>query len=55
MKLVDEMLSKIRKRKFIIDRNTCSIYFENIISKNNQVLKFHDPIYHLRQSKAKKK
>ena len=54
MELVDEVLSKIRERKFILDRNTCSIYYENIISKNNQVLKFHDPIYHLKAIKSKK-
>ncbi len=47
-------ISKIYKKKFIIDKSTCSIYFENIISKNNKVLNQNDPIYYLKSIKTKK-
>ena len=33
--------------------NSCSIFFKNIISKNNQILNFDDPIYHLKAIKSK--
>ncbi len=48
---VSGFLSKIYKKKFIIDENTCSIYFENIILKNNKILKIDDPIYGLKAIK----
>ena len=47
-------LSKIYKKKIIIDKNTCSIYYENIILKNNQIVNQQDPIYALKAIKAKK-
>ena len=47
-------LSKIKKKKFIIDKSTCSIYFENIILKNNIILNQKDPIYLLKSIKSKK-
>ena len=48
------ILSKIYKKSFIIDRNTCSSYFEDIILKNNKILNFRDPIYAMKAIKAKK-
>jgi Xaa-Pro aminopeptidase len=50
---VDKILSKIKKKKFIIDNNTCSIYFENIILKNNKIIKKQDIIYFLKAIKTK--
>ena len=47
------ILSKINKKKVLIDENTCSIYYENIILKNNKVLNQKDPIYTLKAIKAK--
>jgi len=44
---VEEILLKIKKKKFIIDHNTCSIYFENIILKNNKIINKQDSIYFL--------
>ena len=44
----------IRNKKFIIDTNTCSIYFQNIIVKNNSILKSSDPVYNLKAVKTKK-
>ncbi|MDA9684825.1 aminopeptidase P family protein [Candidatus Pelagibacter bacterium] len=54
LKLAGKTLSKIHKKKFIIDINSCSAYFENIILKKNKVLKFQDPIYSLKAIKTKK-
>jgi len=51
---IDKILLKINNKKFIIDKNTCSIYFENIILKNNRILKQHDTIYYLKAVKNKK-
>ncbi len=48
------ILSKIYKKSFIIDRNTCSSYFEDIILKNNKILNSQDPIYAMKAIKAKK-
>ena len=45
---------KLIKKKFIIDENTCSIYFENIILKNNKILKIDDPVYTLKAIKNNK-
>ena len=47
-------ISNIYNKKFIIDKSTCSIYFENIILKNNKVLNQNDPIYYLKSIKTKK-
>ena len=49
-----EILSNIYKKKFIIDKNTCSIFFENIILKNNKILNLQDLIYALKAIKTKK-
>ena len=49
-----KVLLKIKKKKFIIDKNSCSYFFENIISKNNKILNLHDPIYFLKAIKGKK-
>ena len=54
LKLAGKTLSKIHKKKFIIDINSCSAYFENIILKKNKVLKSQDPIYSLKAIKTKK-
>jgi Xaa-Pro aminopeptidase len=51
---ISKVLSKIYKKKIIVDKNTCSIYFENIILKNNYVLNHQDPIYALKAIKAKR-
>tara|TARA_B100001059_G_C17814929_1_gene574577 strand:+ start:298 stop:2004 length:1707 start_codon:yes stop_codon:yes gene_type:complete len=51
---IDKFLLKIKNKKFIIDRNTCSIYFENIILKKNKILEQQDSIYLLKAIKNKK-
>jgi Xaa-Pro aminopeptidase len=47
------ILSSISDGKFIIDSNTCSIYFENIILKNNKIINRQDPIYFLKAIKSR--
>tara|TARA_Y100000591_G_C21851766_1_gene712175 strand:+ start:1845 stop:3560 length:1716 start_codon:yes stop_codon:yes gene_type:complete len=47
-------LSKISQKKFIVDKNTCSYYFENIILKKNKILELNDPIYDLKAIKSKR-
>ncbi len=42
---ISEILKNIYNKRFIIDKNTCSIYLNNIIRKNNKILNFDDPIY----------
>ena len=54
IKLTDKILSKITKKRFLIDKNSCSYYFENIILKNNKILDLIDPIYLLKAVKSKK-
>ena len=49
-----EILSNIRDKKILIDKNTCSLRFESIISKKNQILHFDDPIYNFKAIKDKK-
>ena len=49
-----KLLSRINKKKFIIDKNSCSIFFESIISKKNKILNLQDPIYFLKAIKNNK-
>jgi len=53
IKSCTKILSGIKKKKFIIDKNSCSYFFENTIYRNNKVLNFHDPIYDLKAIKGK--
>ncbi len=48
-----EILSGIKNKKFIIDKNTCSYFFEKIIDINNTILNFLDPIYFFKAIKGK--
>ena len=50
----EKILSKIKNKKFIIDSKTCSIFYENIILKNNKILNRTDPVYFLKSIKTKK-
>ena len=49
-----EVLSNIKDKKFIIDRNSCSFFFEKIICTDNKILNYNDPIYFLKAIKGKK-
>tara|TARA_B100001093_G_C26852061_1_gene1025554 strand:- start:2445 stop:4163 length:1719 start_codon:yes stop_codon:yes gene_type:complete len=47
-------LSEIKNKRFLVDVNSCSYFFNSIISKNNQILKLQDPIYYLKAVKGKR-
>ena len=53
IKYTDLFLSKIKNKKILIDSSSCSIYFENILKKNNKISEFLDPIYFLKSIKSK--
>ncbi len=46
-------LSKIKKKKVSIDSTTCSLHFHDILKKNNKIINFLDPTYHLKSIKTK--
>jgi Xaa-Pro aminopeptidase len=46
-------LLEIEKKKFIIDDSSCSIFFKNIIDKNNKILNLRDPVYFFKAIKGK--
>lgn len=54
IEFVNRALSGIKNQKFITDINTCSSFFENLISQNNKILNSQDPIYLLKAIKTKK-
>ena len=51
IKSIEKFILKIKGRKFQLDTFTCSIFFKNIIEKNNQILEKQDPIYLLKSIK----
>ena len=52
--LINDKLLEIKKKKFTIDKNTCSVLFEKSILENNKIMKFEDPIYFKKAIKSKK-
>jgi len=50
---IQEFLLKIKNKTFQIDSSSCSIFFKNIIKKNNIIIKKQDPIYFLKSIKNK--
>ncbi len=46
-------LAKIKDRKVLIDSSSCSIYFQNILKKNNKIKEFLDPVYFFKSTKSK--
>ena len=51
IKLIEKFISNIEKKKFIIDKLTCSLFFEKIILKKNKILYTDDIIYNLKSIK----
>ncbi len=49
----NEFVLNLKGKKIIIDRNTCSIFFEYLIKKKFKILKKDDPIYLLKSLKNK--
>ena len=53
LKVCAKTLLEIKKKKFIIDSNSCSLFFKTIIDKNNIILDKQDPIYFFKAIKGK--
>ena len=53
IKFTEQFLTKIKNSKILIDSNTCSVHFENILKKNNKIIQFPDPVYSLKSVKNK--
>ncbi len=47
-------IEDFKNEKILIDKNTCSIYFEDLLKQNNKIKKISDPIYYLKSIKTKK-
>ena len=45
---------KNKNRNFIIDKNSCSYFFESLINEKNRILNLNDPINFLKAIKGKK-
>ena len=54
IQLINKTLNKIKGKNFIIDDNTCSIFYEKLISTNNKIVNYKDPIYFYKSIKTKK-
>ena len=54
IKSCTKKLLEIKGEKFIIDKNSCSYFFENIICNQNEIIDFLDPIYFFKAIKGKK-
>jgi len=53
IRYINQFLSKIKNKKIQIDISSCSIFFKNIIKKNNVIFEKQDPIYQLKSIKNK--
>ena len=47
-----KFISNLKGKKIIIDKNTCSIFFENILKKKFKILNVEDPIYLFKSLKS---
>ena len=50
---LENFLKKMNNKNFLIDGLTCSVFFKDIIKKNNKILNNSDPIYFLKSQKNK--
>ncbi len=48
---LENFLKNIKNKNFLIDDLTCSIFYKNLIKKNNKILNISDPIYLLKSKK----
>ena len=53
IKICSKILSEIKGKKFIVDKNSCSFNFKNIIHEKNKILNIHDPIYFFKAIKKR--
>ena len=48
---LESLIKIFKNKKFLIDGSTCSIFYKDIIEKNNTIKKDIDPIYYLKAQK----
>ena len=53
IKKCSKILQEIKNKKFLVDKNSCSYFFEKIICRNNEILNHNDPIYSLKAIKGR--
>ena len=53
IKYIVQFILKIKNKNFQLDRSSCSIFFKNIIKKNNKIIEKHDPVYLFKSVKNK--
>jgi len=53
IKYIDKFLLKVKNNLVQLDSSSCSIFFKNIIKKNNTILEKQDPIYFFKSIKNK--
>ena len=49
----NKFISNLKGKKIIVDQNTCSIFFENVLKKKFKILSIVDPTYSLKSLKNK--
>ena len=50
---IEDFLIKLKGKKIIIDKNSCSVLFENLISSKFKISKIGDPLYLMKSVKNK--
>ncbi len=50
---IENFLRRLNAKKFIIDKNSCSILFENLVSSKFKISKIGDPLYLMKSIKNK--
>ena len=53
IKYIEQFILKIKNKIFQLDNSSCSIFFKNIIKKNNKIIEKQDPVYLLKSVKNK--
>ena len=53
IKFIEQFLLKIKNKTVQLDSSSCSVFFRNVIKKNNIIFEKQDPIYFLKSIKNK--
>ena len=48
---LENFIKNIKNKNFLVDKMTCSVFYKNIIKRNNNILDEIDPIYFLKSQK----
>ena len=53
IKYIEQFILKIKNKNFQLDSSSCSVFFRNIIKKNNKIIEKQDPVYLIKSVKNK--